>query len=696
MRYHEKLIAPGRLAFLIIFVFAILTLYIAKLYKLQIIEGNAYYEASINSITSHETIIAARGNILDRYGRLLVSNRNCNNLLINNDELFEQADPNTIILKMCAIITKNGDSYNDELPITTTAPFEFTSNISELQQTQLNAWLDANGLPSDATATEILAKMRTRYDIDGNYTAEDLRIIAGVRYGINIRYVINTSDYTFAEDVSISTITELMEADLPGFDVQVSYIREYNTIHAAHILGYTGLMTAEEYEIYQELGYPLNATVGKSGAEYAFEPLLHGTNGVSEITRNIDGIVTSTVYSTPPKPGNNIYLTIDTELQAMAESTLTEYIEGTNEQREATNEQLVTQQKYNEVEELITGGSIVALDVNTGEPLCIANYPTYDLTTFLEDYEKLLEDDRLPLVDRALTGMYSPGSTFKPCVALAALNERIIGADSQITCAHIIDKYADAGYAPRCTGTHGAITVTQALTYSCNVFFFELGDKMGINTIDKYASLLGLGQPTGIELPESSGRMASPETKAALFPGTRDASWYAADTLMTAIGQSITGVTPLQLARYTAAVANCGNVYSSSILKSASSYDYSESAYERKAELTSKVDAPDYVWSLIHEGMRGAVTEGTARQEFYGFPYTVAAKTGTTETGSTSDDAFFICYAPYEDPEIAVVVALENGAHGASLGGMAREILEYYFNFKESTQQTEIELTLLY
>ena len=154
--------------------------------------------------------------------------------------------------------------------------------------------------------------------------------------------------------------------------------------------------------------------------------------------------------------------------------------------------------------------------------------------------------------------------------------------------------------------------------------------------------------------------------------------------------------TPLQLARYTAAVANCGNVYSSSILKSASSYDYSESAYERKAELTSKVDAPDYVWSLIHEGMRGAVTEGTARQEFYGFPYTVAAKTGTTETGSTSDDAFFICYAPYEDPEIAVVVALENGAHGASLGGMAREILEYYFNFKESTQQTEIELTLLH
>ena len=525
MRYREKLIAPGRLAFLIIFVFAILTLYIAKLYKLQIIEGNAYYEASINSITSHETIIAARGNILDRYGRLLVSNRNCNNLLINNDELFEQADPNSIILKMCATITKNGDSYNDELPITTTAPFEFTSNISELQQTQLNAWLDANGLPSDATATEILAKMRTRYDIDGNYTAEDLRIIAGVRYGINIRYVINTSDYTFAEDVSISTITELMEADLPGFDVQVSYIREYNTIHAAHILGYTGLMTAEEYEIYQELGYPLNATVGKSGAEYAFEPLLHGTNGVSEITRNIDGIVTSTVYSTPPKPGNNIYLTIDIELQAMAESTLTEYIEGTNEQREATNEQLVTQQKYNEVEELITGGSIVALDVNTGEPLCIANYPTYDLTTFLEDYEKLLEDDRLPLVDRALTGMYSPGSTFKPCVALAALNERIIGADSQITCAHIFDKYADAGYAPRCTGTHGAITVTQALTYSCNVFFFELGDKMGINTIDKYASLLGLGQPTGIELPESSGRMASPETKAALFPGTRDASW---------------------------------------------------------------------------------------------------------------------------------------------------------------------------
>lgn len=693
----RRLISPGRLAVLGIIIAALLALYITTLYRLQIVEGAEYYEQSTNSIVSTETVVAARGNILDRYGRLLVSNRNCNNLLINTTTLFEEDDPNAMILKMCSIVTENGDTYTDDLPITTTAPFEYVENMTSLQSTRLQAWLSANGLDSDATAVEVMAKMRTRYDIDSNYTAEEMRIIAGIRYSINVRYLINTSDYVYAEDVSIDTITALMEADVTGFEVQVSYIREYNTEYAAHILGYTGLMTEEEYETYSELGYKLNATVGKSGVEKAFEELLHGTDGTATVTRTSEGIVTSTVYTEEPEPGNHVYLTIDIELQAVAESALASYIEETNAEREAENAAAEQAGKDDDIQDLITGGAVVAIDVNTGEPLCIVSYPTYSLSTLMEDYSDLLADSSSPLFNRALSGTYAPGSTFKPLVALAGLASGGISVGTEFTCTGIYDKYADQGYSPSCTGFHGALTVSKALTYSCNVFFFSVGDTIGISAIDEYAALMGLGETTGIELDEASGAVASPDYKAQVYAGTTEASWYAGDTLQTSIGQSVTGVTPIQMARYAAALANSGTVYNCSILKSVSSYDYSESIYEREPSVYSTVDVDDTIWNAIQEGMYGVANEygGTAYSAFHDFTPTVAAKTGTTQSGTSVNDAFFICYAPYDDPEIAVVVAVENGAYGANLTTIAKEVLEYYFDFEQSTQQIEDELTLL-
>ncbi len=693
----RRLISPGRLAVLGIIIAALLALYITTLYRLQIVEGAEYYEQSTNSIVSTETVVAARGNILDRYGRLLVSNRNCNNLLINTTTLFEEDDPNAMILKMCSIVTENGDTYTDDLPITTTAPFEYVENMTSLQSTRLQAWLSANGLDSDATAVEVMAKMRTRYDIDSNYTAEEMRIIAGIRYSINVRYLINTSDYVYAEDVSIDTITALMEADVTGFEVQVSYIREYNTEYAAHILGYTGLMTEEEYETYSDLGYKLNATVGKSGVEKAFEELLHGTDGTATVTRTSEGVVTSTVYTEEPEPGNHVYLTIDIELQAVAESALASYIEETNAEREAENAAAEQAGKDDDIQDLITGGAVVAIDVNTGEPLCIVSYPTYSLSTLMEDYSDLLADSSSPLFNRALSGTYAPGSTFKPLVALAGLASGGISVGTEFTCTGIYDKYADQGYSPSCTGSHGALTVSKALTYSCNVFFFSVGDTIGISAIDEYAALMGLGETTGIELDEASGAVASPDYKAQVYAGTTEASWYAGDTLQTSIGQSVTGVTPIQMARYAAALANSGTVYNCSILKSVSSYDYSESIYEREPSVYSTVDVDDTIWNAIQEGMYGVANEygGTAYSAFHDFTPTVAAKTGTTQSGTSVNDAFFICYAPYDDPEIAVVVAVENGAYGANLTTIAKEVLEYYFDFEQSTQQIEDELTLL-
>ncbi len=696
----RKLISPGRLVFLCIFVAAVLGVFFTKLYLLQIVEGNANYEQSTNSIVSTETIIAARGNIMDRYGRLLVSNRNCNNLLIDVDELFYSGlsddEINAAILQMCQIIEANGDEYNDELPITKTTPWEFTG-MTATQSQLLNAWLDAKDLPRDATAVEVMAKMRTRYGIDGNYSAEEMRVIASVRYSVNVRFDINTSGYIFAQDVNINTITSLMESDLPGFDVQVSYIREYNSSYAPHLLGYTGLMDAEDYKHYKDLGYPMDATIGKSGIEAAFEEYLHGVDGQAEITRTSEGVVTKTVYTKVPQPGNNIYITIDSELQGAAETALATYIESANEETERSNATARANGQLDKIRDLITGGALVAIDVNTGEPLCIASYPSYNLETFWDDVEDLMHDKTRPLVNRALSGLYSPGSTWKPCMAVAALTEGYIDGKTEITCTRVFDKYIDAGYAPGCVGgPHGPLTVADALTYSCNFFFFTVGDNITIKNIDKYAAMFGLGEPTGIELSEAAGRVASPEYKAQLYAGKRDAAWYAADTLLASIGQGLTGVTPLQLARYCAAVANGGKVYSTSILKSASSYDYSESVYEREPEVMSEVKTSQTVWDLVHEGMRGVVTKGTAYSQFYGFPYTVAAKTGTTETGTATNDAFFICYAPYEEPEVAVAVALENGSAGSRLGNVAREMLQYYFEFKQSTQQTENELTMLH
>ena len=694
----KKLISPGRLLFLALIMAAVLTTFFVTLYKLQIVEGNENYENSINSITSTETVIAARGNMMDRYGRLLVSNRNCNNLLIDENELFYSGLDNDVInadiLEMCRIIEANGDTYNDDLPITKNTPWEFTS-MSATQRLVLNAWLKANGLKQDASAVEVMAMMRTRYKIDGNYSAEEMRIIASIRYAINSRYNINTSGYIFAQDVNINTITSLMESDLPGFDVQVGYIREYNTSYAPHILGYTGLMNDAETEKYVELGYPLDATVGKAGAEAAFESYLHGVDGEAEITRTKDGVVTSTVYTKPPQPGNNIYLTIDIELQGAAESALASYIENANSETERANAIARATGELDKIRQLITGGAMVAINVKNGEPMAMASYPTYNLETFLDDYTALNEDPNRPMLNRALQGLYSPGSTWKPVMALAALTEGYIDGETEITCTGRFDKYIDAGYAPGCTASHGTLTVDRALTVSCNYFFFSVGDTITIKNIDKYAALMGLGEPTGIELYEEKGRVSSPEYKKERFGTDRQASWFAADTLLASIGQGLTGVTPIQLARYCAGLASSGTTWSCSMLKSASSYDYSESVYEREPEALNQVEAPQFAWDLIHQGMRGAVTSGTARLEFFGFPYEVAAKTGTTETGTATNDAFFICYAPYEDPEIAVAVAIENGARGANLGYMARELLQYYFDFKQSTLNTENELTLL-
>lgn len=687
----ERPIRTGRIAALAVILAVLLVIFLVALYKLQIVEGNAYYEESRNTVASTQRVKAARGNILDRYGRVLVSNTSCNNLVFNVDDLFDQDDPNAVLLQMVHAVWTCGDTYTDELPVTMSPPFEYTE-MNATQSTQLKGYLKYVGLDEDASAVELMSILREKFEIDNNYSAGDMRIIAGLRYSIKTRYIdgLYLPDYTFVEAASMELISSLMENGVSGFDVTVDYQRQYNTNLAAHLLGYTGLMDAKDYEVYGPLGYSMDATVGKEGAEYAFEKYLHGTDGEAIVTKNAGGTVTGTIYTEEPEPGNNVYLTIDLDLQSAAETALANGIE---------NMQASQAQNGNTGSDVASGGAVVAVDVKTGEPLALASYPTFDLSTMFENYEALSTDETKPLWNRALFGLYSPGSTFKPCTAIAGLTEGVINTGSTITCNGIFTKYEYADYAPQCWiyssgATHGADNVTEAIRDSCNIFFYTVGDSMNVDTLARYAAAFGLGESTGIELPEDTGQMATQKLKQEKY----NEEWYLGDSLQAAIGQSISQFTPLQLAEYCATIANGGTRHSASILKSVRSYDYTEQVYEAEHEVLSTVETSDYNWAAVQRGMYLVANDpsGSAYQTFGTYQIPVAAKTGTAQLGENQvNNAIFICYAPYDDPQIAVAVVVEHGVAGSAVASIARDVLDAYFTVKNVNVLVETELSLL-
>ncbi|MBR1660180.1 MAG: hypothetical protein IJ705_07670, partial [Oscillospiraceae bacterium] len=700
----NRLVKPGRLAVMALVTLAILTIFMVTLYNLQIIQGNAYYNESRNNIVTTTRVAAARGSIMDRYGRVLVENRNCNNLLIDSDSLFGDrsaeaiAKANATILTLVNTIRDYGDTYTDTLPITKTPPFEYTS-MSDIQRATLSAWMKEKKLDDTATAVEVMAYMRDRFSIDNSYTAEETRIIAGVRYEINARWIdgFTTSDYIFAQDVSMDLITELMENDVPGFTVDTSFVRDYNTTYGSQILGYTGMMYDYEVEKYMDLGYDLDAQVGKDGAELAFESYLHGKDGVARVTSTASGVVTNTTYTQETIPGNHIYLTLDIGMQAAAENALNSYIVQENEQREKDNADIDLAGGDEETKiQYITGGSACVVDVKTGEPLAIASWPTYDVAAALEDgVAAAREAANNPMFNRALQGTYAPGSTFKPCTAMAGLLEGKIDTTTTMECEGIYTKYADIGYAPKCwiygQGLHGTLDLAGAITNSCNFYFYTVGDYLQISLMAKYARLYGLGESTGIEVYEEKGVMTTDQ----YFQKKYGRDVYAGEAIQAAIGQAESEFTPLQMAEYCAAIANNGYRHTASMLKSVYTYDFSSELYTRFPEVLSRIEAPQEYYDAVHTGMRGVVIDplaGSAYLYFYDTPYTVAAKTGTAQIGEgRTNNAMFICYAPYEDPEIAISIAVEKGRAGASVIKIARDILDYYFAFKDSTVALETE-----
>jgi len=668
-----------------------------KLYAMQIIDTGGKIDNTKIFITETR-VKAARGNILDRNGNILVTNRASYDLVLNHYIIYSAENTNSYLLELVKLCREMDIEYIDHFPVTKTAPFTYTlSDYNGTWQGYFQKYLPkkSGGLDSDITAPLLIRKLRESYKIPEDWSDEDARAVIGLRYELDLRQGIVTTLplYIFLEDASSQELYALLELNIPGLKAEASTVRAYNTAYGAHILGYVGPMTNEQWnEIYKaKPGYPLDALVGQSGLEEAFEEYLHGTDGTRIDEMTADGTIVRSYYKVVdgveqrPVNGQNVELSIDLNVQATAEDQLKALFTQLRESGENLPEG-TTKPDGSDAE----GGAVVVMDVKTGQMLACASYPTYDLSTFREDYNTLLETDFAPLYNRALQATYPPGSTYKMAMVIAGIEGGVIHKNTVIEDHGVFRKYASSGFTANCLiwttkgSTHGGINSMEALRDSCNYFFYTVGDKLDIELIDHVAKSLGLGEKTGMELAEKTGMRANPENKLALYNGNTDlGNWYVADQVMASIGQSINSFTPAQLCSYTATLANRGVRYKATFLSRVLDADYSGVVYTNEPVVLSTMEISDEAYSAYTEGMRKVIVEGTVRKYFSDLPISVAAKTGTAQTDAGdaySDNGAFVCYAPYEDPEIAVVVYGEKTGHGSTMAQIARAVLDTYFS----------------
>ena len=520
----------------------------------------------------------------------------------------------------------------------------------------------------------------------GDMSPTDARAVAGVLFELYYRSrIVNWPIYYFAEDVDVDFITRVKELGLRGVEIETTSVRQYETEYAAHLLGRVASMNSEEVDYYLGLdeGYTQNDKVGRDGAELAFESYLHGTPGRRAIERNESGKVVSSQWLTDtetgeslaPQPGDNVFLTIDIDLQQMVEDTLAARVPGLSDE--------------------VEGAACVVQLVDTGEILAAASYPTFSLTTFNEDYAENYENPLTPFLNRAFQGLYPPGSTFKMITAIAGLETGIITPYTQI---RDLGRYTYwPSPQPMCwiyrqgSGTHGVINVTRAIEVSCNYFFYDVGRRVGIETLDEYASMFGLGQKTGVEVSESAGALASPE-----YSESHGQTWYEGNILNVAIGQDNTQVTPIQLTNYISTLVNGGTRYSTHLLKTVKSSDFSQVLEEYEPQVQADIDIQPQNLAAVTEGMHDLTTTGSLSNAFRNVPVEVGAKTGSAQVSSTTDsNAVFVCFAPYDDPQIAVSIVVEHGGSGSTLASIAAEILTYYFTAPDSQGDVVTENTLV-
>lgn len=654
--------AKRRVIALLVFFGAFLLLFAAVLYDAQILHGGENRAKSISSNAASETVTASRGIITDRNGKVLVSNRLAYTLVFDRSGFDDDAALNAAILRLVQLCEETGTGWNDTLPIGRVGNFLRYSNA---RSETFDKFIEKNDLTSGASGRQLLSELRELYHVDESLSEREARLIVGVRYELHSR-----DSYTFAEDVSTEVLSLITDGRYEGVTIRTASARVYNTALAAHILGTIGPIWQEEwssnedtgYVGYADKGYSMNDLVGKDGVEKAFESYLRGTDGRRLITTDETGKITGELYTREPQPGGTVALTLDIDLQADVEAALAETISGMIDKD--SNER---------------GGAAAVVSVGTGEVLALASYPTYDLSTFNEDYDELVNDQRLPMFNRATQGIYAPGSTFKMVTAVAALESGIITPSSIIQDRGIYTYYKDPQ--PMCwiysqTGsTHGRINVSQAITDSCNYFFYEVGRLTGIRTLDSYASQFGLGQSTGIEIGDSSGVLASPE-----WAESHDQEWTDGQTITAAIGQSYNLFTPLQLANYVATLVGGGDHYQAHLLKNVKAYDNSRLLYMYDDKPMNTVEISDSTLSAVTRGMHELTVSGSVAYAFENCVVSAGAKTGSAQVGTDIANGVFVAYAPYEKPEIAVAIVIEKGGSGAALANTAVEIINSWFS----------------
>jgi penicillin-binding protein 2 len=633
------------------------------------------------------TIKANRGEIFDRNGVPLVQNQYSYNVELNYRLMSAyDSEYNDLWLKIReAIIRTESHSFLDKLA------FPFNGSYPDLY------WIDSTEEGNDASkriefartlvakededgldAAEVIERLCTRYGLVSEdniplYSDEDMQLLLAMRFEAEYREFGAYVPFVVAENVGISLISYLKEENLRGVEVTSNASRKYcYPGYASHILGRVGPIQQGTVEYYTSLGYAMNAIVGIDGAEAEYEEYLHGTDGKMVIVEDLYGNIVDQYISVEPVAGQDVWLTIDIELQIVAENALKdniEYIVNKANSRTGTFDG-----------EDANAGAMTIVDPNSGEVLALASYPTYDLSTFRYEFSKLNSDPDAPLINRALNGRYAPGSTFKPATAIAALEEGVITKDTIIYDRGIYKYYPD--YQPRCWiylrsgGNHGALDVIGAIRHSCNYFFYEAGRLLTIEKLNDYCSKLGLGQPTGIEFSEFTGVLAGPDYTENNGLG----SWSPGDTLQAAIGQSYNVFTPLQLSCYISTLINGGVRYSAHLLHSVRDFMADEPSYTYEPEILDTLDFKSENVAIIKEAMRSVMEDGSASSIFSKYPISMGGKTGTAQVNQTSsDNAVFVAFAPFDEPQLVVSIVVEHGNSGTDTGIAVRDVFDYYF-----------------
>ena len=648
---------------------------LVQLFNLQIINGQKYREQSNTRLTRESVLKAARGNIYDRTGNPIVSN----NMGFRLDLYKTKVDNQTLnetILNIFNILEKNGDKYCDNLPISV-EPFEFNSQ----DESYLKNWKKRNNINENASAEESFFQLKERYEIQSENIAETRKIMA-VRYEISQNGYSSTRAVEICGNLSRESTMELSEknAEFAGIDIVTEPIISYKLGSlASHILGTVGKIDSKELEG-KEDKYDMNDMIGKTGIQYVFEDLLKGKNGIRQIDMDIEGTVTGEYVAEEAVAGNDVVLTIDSNIQAITEKALKDNITkistGGFSSRSDAN-----------------AGAVVVMNVKTGEILGMASYPDYEPQLFIDGIsnEKYSEYQKTSaLYNRAISGAYAPGSIFKMITAIAGLEEGVINTSTKINDTGVYPHahkpvcwyYTEYGIG------HGYLNVSQAIKHSCNYFFYEVGNRIGIDKLEKYAKYFGLGKKTNVELPsEATGKVASRS-----IADSEDRTWYVGETLSAAIGQSYNNFTPIQMAKYISMLANGGKKIDVTLIKSIIDSNGNQMSRQEIDKYVSDklgIDTNDDTEDLnisqdnlkaILEGMRGVTSEsgGTAYSTFANFNIELAGKTGTAQVGNKTN-GWFAGFAPYDDPEIAIVVVVENVTHGGYTAEVARDIFAEYF-----------------